>query len=71
LVKWYPTLNNSPWGSYSFYMVVGSLSQNEDPTAYVQFLDDEVSRALAGNNQNSRNRTSRSKFAANMACQKL
>ncbi len=54
LVKWYPTLNNSPWGSYAFYMVVGSLGQNEDPAAYVQFLDEEVGRFQVGGSRSSR-----------------
>lgn len=54
VVDWYPKLNGSPWGNYAFYMVMMSLSRNDDPTAYVKFLDDEVSRSRVGGGVNRR-----------------
>lgn len=55
IIKWYPHLINSPYGQYAYFMVVQTLSKNDDPTAYVQFLDDEAARYQAGTNRaNSR-----------------
>jgi hypothetical protein len=49
LVKWYPEMSKSPQlGSWAYYSASQSLARNSDPTAYVQFLDDEVSRSQAG-----------------------
>ena len=45
LVKWYPEMSRSPqYGSWAYFAATQSLAQNSDPTAYVQFLDDEVNR---------------------------
>ena len=54
LVDWYPQLVSSQYGSYAFYMVVQTLARNEDPTAYVRFLDEEVGRYQANSAPNAR-----------------
>lgn len=61
MLKWYPKLTNSPWGQYAYYMVIQSLTGSEDPTAYVQFLDDEVGRYQVGSGK-SRNQSMQMMF---------
>lgn len=49
LVKWYPELSRMPQvGPWAFYASSQSLAQNSDPTAYVDFIDDEVNRFQSG-----------------------
>ncbi len=45
LLAWYPQMPNlGPQGFVAFYLVANALAANEDPTAFLALLDDEVIR---------------------------
>ena len=71
MLDWYPKLTKSPYGNYSFYLVVQSLSQSEDQANFVRFLDDEVGRFQAAGNSGSRNTASQMMFAGRSNQQSL
>ena len=53
LITWYPTVaQHTQQGAYQsiqlFQMIAAQLAQEEDPSAYLKFLDDEVARSRSG-----------------------
>lgn len=47
LVKWYPKVQqqSNQYGPWAFIYVVGALAQGDDPSAYIEFLEDELARS--------------------------